>query len=92
MPAVPHLRQFKLKEKQEIVRNVVSAAKYPPAGIRGFGPMFTHATGALGSQYKATANEDLVISVQIEHPNAIEEIDAIVAEGVDVVFVRVLSP
>ncbi|TRM65342.1 Pyruvate/Phosphoenolpyruvate kinase-like domain-containing protein [Schizophyllum amplum] len=71
----------------EIVRNVVAACKYPPAGIRGFGPMFTHATGAIGGDYKADADQELVIAVQIEHPNSVRDIDAILAEGVDVVFI-----
>ncbi|KAK7039229.1 putative ribokinase [Paramarasmius palmivorus] len=71
----------------EIVRKVVQATKYPPVGIRGFGPMFTHATGALGGTYKETANDDLVIAVQIEHPQAVEEIDQIVQEGIDVAFI-----
>ncbi|KAF8922124.1 Phosphoenolpyruvate/pyruvate domain-containing protein [Mucidula mucida] len=71
----------------EIVRKVVEACKYPPAGIRGFGPMFTHATGALGGTYKASANDDLLIAVQIEHPNAVKEIDAIVQEGIDIAFI-----
>lgn len=69
------------------MRNVVNATKYPPVGIRGFGPMYTHAAGALGAEYKASANEDLVIAVQIEHPQAVEEIDQICAEGIDVVLV-----
>ncbi|KAF9260460.1 Phosphoenolpyruvate/pyruvate domain-containing protein [Marasmius fiardii PR-910] len=71
----------------QIVRKVVEATKYPPVGIRGFGPMFTHAAGALGADYKATANDDLVISVQIEHPQAVEEIDLICQEGIDVAFI-----
>ncbi|KAJ7097630.1 Pyruvate/Phosphoenolpyruvate kinase-like domain-containing protein [Mycena epipterygia] len=71
----------------EIVRRVVNATKYPPVGIRGFGPMYTHAAGALGGPYKAAANTDLVISVQIEHPDAIRDIDAICAEGIDVAFI-----
>lgn len=53
--------------------------------------MFTHAAGALGGAYKAAANDDLVIAVQIEHPNAVKEIEEILAEGVDVVFVRLSS-
>ena len=52
--------------------------------------MFTHATGAIGGDYKAEADQQLVISVQIEHPNAVKEIDAILAEGVDVAFVSTL--
>jgi len=49
--------------------------------------MFTHATGKLGLEYKNAADQDLVIMVQIEHPDAVKEIDAIVAEGIDVAFV-----
>lgn len=49
--------------------------------------MYTHAAGALGGDYKARANEDLVIAVQIEHPQAVEEIDQICATGIDVAFV-----
>ncbi|EIM84048.1 Phosphoenolpyruvate/pyruvate domain-containing protein [Stereum hirsutum FP-91666 SS1] len=71
----------------ELVRKVVLATKYPPVGIRGFGPMYTHAAGALGGDYKARANEDLVIAVQIEHPQAVEEIDQICATGIDVAFI-----
>ena len=51
--------------------------------------MFTHAAGALGSEYRSFANESLVIVVQIEHPNAVEEIDAILAEDIDVAFVSI---
>ena len=92
LPPCPiHLYLFRVTDQppQEIVRNVVSACKYPPHGIRGFGPMFTHATGAIGGDYKAEADQQLVISVQIEHPNAVKEIDAILAEGVDVAFVSI---
>ncbi|KAG7447317.1 Phosphoenolpyruvate/pyruvate domain-containing protein [Guyanagaster necrorhizus] len=71
----------------EIVRKVVQATKYPPHGIRGIGPMFTHATGQLGGSYKESANEDLVIAVQIEHPNAVKEIEDIVKEDIDVAFI-----
>ncbi|KAF5392056.1 hypothetical protein D9757_003277 [Collybiopsis confluens] len=71
----------------EIVRGIVRATKYPPIGVRGYGPMFTSATGALGSGYAAAANNDLIISVQIEHPQAVKEIEEICQEGIDVVFI-----
>ncbi|KAK0236905.1 Pyruvate/Phosphoenolpyruvate kinase-like domain-containing protein [Armillaria nabsnona] len=71
----------------EIVRKVVQATKYPPHGIRGKGPMFTHATGQLGGSYKESANEDLLIAVQIEHPNAVKEIEDIVKEDIDIAFI-----
>lgn len=51
--------------------------------------MYTHAAGALGGPYKAAANNDLLIAVQIEHPDAVREIDAIVQEGIDIAFVSI---
>ncbi len=53
--------------------------------------MFTHATGQLGGSYKESANEDLLIAVQIEHPNAVKEIEDIVKEDIDIAFVGMAS-
>ncbi|KAJ7938360.1 Phosphoenolpyruvate/pyruvate domain-containing protein [Mycena leptocephala] len=71
----------------EIVRKVVEATKYPPVGIRGYGPMFTHAAGALNAAYKAAADDAIVVSVQIEHPDALAKLDEIVKEGIDATFI-----
>ncbi|KAJ7057976.1 Phosphoenolpyruvate/pyruvate domain-containing protein [Mycena amicta] len=71
----------------ELVRKVVQATKYPPVGIRGYGPMFTHAAGALNATYKAAANDAIIVAVQIEHPDAVAQIDAIVKEGIDATFI-----
>ncbi|KAJ7160964.1 Phosphoenolpyruvate/pyruvate domain-containing protein [Mycena filopes] len=71
----------------EIVRKVVQASRYPPLGIRGYGPMFTHAAGPLGPAYKAAADESVVVSVQIEHPDALAAIEEIVKEGIDATFI-----
>jgi 4-hydroxy-2-oxoheptanedioate aldolase len=49
--------------------------------------MFTHATGHLGGTYKNAADRDLIIAVQIEHPDAVRDIDLIVQEGIDVAFI-----
>ncbi|KAJ7075665.1 Phosphoenolpyruvate/pyruvate domain-containing protein [Mycena belliarum] len=71
----------------ELVRKVVQATKYPPVGIRGYGPMFTHATGALNASYKIAANDAIIVSVQIEHPDAVAQIEEIVKEGIDATFI-----
>ncbi|KAF7321041.1 putative Phosphoenolpyruvate/pyruvate domain-containing protein [Mycena chlorophos] len=71
----------------ELVRKVVGASRYPPAGFRGYGPMFTHAAGALGADYKAAANDAVIVTVQIEHPDAVAQIDEIVKEGIDATFI-----
>ncbi|KAF7373520.1 hypothetical protein MSAN_00562400 [Mycena sanguinolenta] len=71
----------------EIVRKIVQASKYPPDGFRGYGPMFTHAAGAINADYKAGANENVIVAVQIEHPDAVAKIDEIVQEGIDATFI-----
>jgi 4-hydroxy-2-oxoheptanedioate aldolase len=51
--------------------------------------MFTHAAGALGADYKARADADTLVAVQIEHPDAVRDIAAIAdVDGVDILFVR----
>ena len=58
----------------------VSAAKYPPAGIRGWGPFRTQyqwRTSML--DYARRANTETRLSVLIEHPQAIENLDDILA-------------
>ena len=63
----------------------VSAAKYPPLGTRGFGPFLTQYQRDKGMlEYAATANEDTKITLLIEHPTAIENLDEILSvEGLD---------
>jgi hypothetical protein len=51
-----------------------------------------HATGALNATYKAAANENIIVAVQIEHPDAVAQIEEIVREGIDVTFVRSSAP
>lgn len=58
----------------------VSAAKYPPVGVRGWGPFRTQyqwRTSML--DYAGRANTETRLSVLIEHPQAIENIDDILA-------------
>ena len=58
----------------------VAASKYPPMGIRGWGPFrpqYQWQTNML--DYAARANAETWLSVLIEHPRAIENIDEILA-------------
>jgi 4-hydroxy-2-oxoheptanedioate aldolase len=67
---------------------MVSAAKYPPLGIRGYGPMYTHGAGALGRAYAGAANDQVKVIVQIETVPGVENVEAIAAvEGLDVLFI-----
>jgi len=48
---------------KEEAENAVRACRYPPEGIRGFGP---RRAGMFDPDYYQTANEELLIAVQIE--------------------------
>jgi HpcH/HpaI aldolase/citrate lyase family len=64
----------------------VSAAKYPPAGIRGWGPFRTQyqwRTRML--DYAGRANTETRLSVLIEHPQAIENLDDILPSTISAV-------
>src|SRR6185369_13551249 len=54
------------------VRRAVAACRYPPDGIRGFGPRRASGYGRLGGpEYCRLANESLIVVVQIEHIDAV---------------------
>jgi 2-keto-3-deoxy-L-rhamnonate aldolase RhmA len=59
-------------------RQAVAACKYPPEGIRGFGPRRPSRYGALsGPDYCRRANEAIITIVQIELADAVHNIDEI---------------
>jgi 2-keto-3-deoxy-L-rhamnonate aldolase RhmA len=63
----------------------VRACMYPPRGIRGCGP---RRMSVLDANYLATANDELLIVVQIETTEAIENMDEILSvQGIDAYFV-----
>lgn len=69
----------------EEARAVVKAAKFPPLGGRSYGGR--RPIDLAGRLYSDTANEEVLLVVQIESPEAIENADAIAAlEGVDALF------
>ena len=68
----------------EEAKRLVEACRYPPAGIRGWGPrragMYFHDV----DEYFETANESLLISPIIESQEAIDKIDDIMSvDGID---------
>jgi len=72
----------------EDAREAVAAAKYPPDGVRGVGVCRAHGYGATFQSYVDAANAETLVILQIEHIDAVENIDAICAvPGVDVVFI-----
>ncbi|MHB0874716.1 MAG: HpcH/HpaI aldolase family protein [Anaerolineae bacterium] len=56
----------------------VAACLYPPQGVRGFGPRRPSNYERNADEYIATANDSIVVWVQIEHVDAVDNIDAIV--------------
>ena len=73
----------------EEARKAVSACRYPPAGIRGFGPRRANRYGMIPTEvYLASADEAIIKIVQIEHISAVRDIEAILAvEGLDAVII-----
>ena len=62
------------------VRRAVAACLYPPAGIRGFGPRRPSNYGRLsGPEYCKAANDGMIVIVQIEHVDAVANIDEILS-------------
>jgi 2-dehydro-3-deoxyglucarate aldolase len=70
----------------------VREAKYPPRGVRGFGYSRANVHGADFEAYIASANDEIAMVMQIEHKDAIGNLDAILGvEGVDGVFIGPLD-
>jgi 2-dehydro-3-deoxyglucarate aldolase/4-hydroxy-2-oxoheptanedioate aldolase len=64
----------------EDARLAVAACRYPPEGIRGFGPRRPSNYGRLGGpEFCAAANAAILVHVQIEHVDAVRNIEQIVA-------------
>jgi len=66
---------------------VVKAAKYAPSGTRGACPQVraTNSTLIDWKEYSEWSNKNTMVWVIIENPDAVKNIDAIVASGVDAV-------
>ena len=66
---------------------VVSASRYPPHGIRGFGPFRASHYMLQGREYFEAANENILIAVIIETAEAVRNLDEIAAvDGIDVLY------
>ena len=62
----------------------ISYAKYPPLGKRGVGLYRASGYGSKFDEYKRWVEEELVVIAQIEHINAVKNIDEILkVEGID---------
>jgi len=69
---------------QEDATRAVEFAKYPPIGKRGVGLYRASGYGTTFEEYKKWVDEELVIIAQIEHIDAVKNIDDILdIEGID---------
>jgi 2-keto-3-deoxy-L-rhamnonate aldolase RhmA len=63
----------------------VRACKYPPAGLRGYGP---RRAKLINPDYIETANREIMVIVQIETQEAVQNVDAILAvDGIDACYI-----
>ncbi|KAJ7769450.1 Pyruvate/Phosphoenolpyruvate kinase-like domain-containing protein [Mycena metata] len=75
----------------EKAAEVVADSRFPPGGRRGFGSSYTH--GNWGpevsvAEYLATANDTIVVMVQIETKEGLANVEAIAqVDGIDVLFI-----
>lgn len=75
-------------EAEEAIRQ----AKYPPRGVRGFGYSRANMHGMDFEEYIQTANEEIAMIMQIEHKDAIRNIEDIVKiPDVDGLFIGPLD-
>jgi len=76
-----------VKSAEEAER-AVRAAKYPPEGTRSAGIARAHEYGISFKSYVERANTDIAIVIQIEHAEAVKEVEAILrVNGVDAVII-----
>ena len=70
-------------------RRAVAACRYPPQGIRGYGPRRPSQYGQVGGpDYCRKANESIIVVVQIEHIEAVENLQEILrVEGLTTIVV-----
>jgi len=73
---------------REDAEKTIQFCKYPPMGVRGVAAMKATDYGATLGNYLRTANNETAIIVQIETPQAVEDVAKIVSvDGVDAAFV-----
>lgn len=79
---------FPFVNTPEAAERAVKACRYPPAGIRGYGPTLAAPRWGLTTpDYVKFANEQVMVIVIVEQKEAIDNIDAIAAvPGIDVLF------
>jgi len=77
-----------LVNDRQAAERAVKATKYPPQGVRGIGVPRASQYGLRFDEYTARANEEIMTIIQIEHADAVKNLDDIVSvPGIDLLFV-----
>lgn len=72
----------------EEVRKAIQLCKYPPEGERSVGIARAQGYGEKFQEYVANANDDTAVIIQIEHKNAVNNIEDITKiKGIDCLFI-----
>jgi 4-hydroxy-2-oxoheptanedioate aldolase len=82
---------FPFTSTRELAERAVASCRYPPQGVRGFGPALAMSRyGMGGADYVKFANENVVVVVIIETREAMDNVEAIASvPGISVLFVGV---
>jgi 2-keto-3-deoxy-L-rhamnonate aldolase RhmA len=80
---------FPFTSTRELAEQAVKACKYPPQGIRGFGPSLASPRwDFVGQSYAQFANDNVMVIPIIEQKQAVDNIEAIASvPGIDVMFI-----
>ncbi|MSP98453.1 MAG: hypothetical protein EXR29_14800 [Betaproteobacteria bacterium] len=75
-------------QNEEEAKQAVAYTRYPPGGVRGAGGTTRATRFGRVKDYAKKANEELCVLVQVETPQAVENIEKIAAvEGIDGIFI-----
>jgi len=73
------------KEEAELA---IKSVRYPPKGIRGYGPRRAAMYGLKTKEHLETADKEVMLIIQIETAKAVENLEEILTvEGIDAVFI-----
>ena len=76
-----------VSSKEEAIK-AVNAVKYPPMGTRGVGLARAQSYGFDFENYRDNKTKDIKLIVQIEHINAVKELEGIISvDGIDGTFI-----
>ena len=72
----------------EQAKQIVDWCRYPPIGSRGTGLARAHGYGGSFREYVESANDEILVVIQVEHVDAVENIDSMVAiPGIDCIYI-----